>query len=149
MGAKQSVNAGKAKVDLNVDLTHMLCEALLLPPLRNSGMSFSQIVGSGNLHDNMIILKQESGYADVNDNSFLKAKHLEGSVFMDCGSDLGSARHVPGNPALRQGKPGFGVGFGYGIHYNTDIGQIRVDYAMNAFSRKTIYFGIHSGGGGS
>jgi hypothetical protein len=26
----------------------------------------------------------------------MKAKHLEGSVFMDCGSDLGSARHVPG-----------------------------------------------------
>ncbi|KAF0925264.1 hypothetical protein E2562_015975 [Oryza meyeriana var. granulata] len=360
MGAQQSVNAGKAKVDVHVDLTHMLCEALLLPPMRNSGATFSQIVGrislkhpslfgrsekldvildkginesnavvafrrprpewlsqqsfviqhtmtpeiavhgfpadnftrsgsrginlsrlslgvelnepatsnwtsgtsvkfehirpvnnvgrsiardhdgfpltcSGNLHDNMIILKQESGYADVNDNSFLKvnfqmeqglplvpksltfnrvkcaiskgiklgptflvtsltggsivgdmapyqafaigglgsvrgygegavgagrlclvanceytiplAKHLEGSIFMDCGSDLGSARHVPGNPALRQGKPGFGVGFGYGIHFNTDLGQIRVDYAMNAFSRKTIYFGINSGGG--
>jgi hypothetical protein len=26
----------------------------------------------------------------------VKAKHLEGSLFMDCGSDLGSARHVPG-----------------------------------------------------
>jgi len=75
------------------------------------------------------------------------AKHLEGSIFMDCGSDLGSARHVPGNPALRQGKPGFGIGFGYGLHFNTDLGQIRVDYAMNAFSRKTIYFGINSSGG--
>jgi len=75
------------------------------------------------------------------------AKHLEGSIFIYCGSDLGSARHVPGNPALRQGKPGFGVGFGYGLHFNTDLGQIRVDYAMNAFSRKTIYFGINSSGG--
>ncbi|ONM62535.1 Outer envelope protein 80, chloroplastic [Zea mays] len=307
MGAQQSVNAGKAKVDMKVDLTHMLCEALLLPPLRSSGVTLSQIVGrislkhpnlfgrsekldvildkgindsnfviayrrpraewlsqqsfvfqnirpvnnqghsiardhdgfpltcSGNLHDNMIILKQESGYADVNDNSFLKVnfqmeqglplvpksltfnrvkcavskgiklgptflvtsltggsivgdmapyqafaigglgsvrgygegavgsgrlclianceytiplvKHLEGSIFMDCGSDLGSARHVPGNPALRQGKPGFGIGFGYGLHFNTDLGQIRVDYAMNAFNRKTIYFGINSSGG--
>jgi outer membrane translocation and assembly module TamA len=54
---------------------------------------------------------------------------------------------MAGNPALRQGKPGFGVGFGYGIHFNTNIGQIRVDYAVNAFSRKTVYFGIHSGGG--
>jgi hypothetical protein len=26
----------------------------------------------------------------------VKVKHLEGSIFMDCGSDLGSARHVPG-----------------------------------------------------
>ena len=54
---------------------------------------------------------------------------------------------IAGNPALRQGKPGFGVGFGYGLHFNTDLGQIRVDYAMNAFSRKTIYFGINSSGG--
>ncbi|KAJ1263592.1 hypothetical protein BS78_09G197600 [Paspalum vaginatum] len=210
-------------------------------PVNNQGRSIARdhdgfpLTCSGNLHDNMIILKQESGYADVNDNSFLKvnfqmeqglplvpksltfnrvkcavskgiklgstflvtsltggsivgdmapyqafaigglgsvrgygegaigsgrlclvanceytiplAKHLEGSIFMDCGSDLGSARHVPGNPALRQGKPGFGVGFGYGLHFNTDLGQIRVDYAMNAFNRKTIYFGINSGGG--
>jgi len=210
-------------------------------PVNNQGRSIARdhdgfpLTCSGNLHDNMIILKQESGYADVNDNSFLKvnfqmeqglplvpksltfnrvkcavskgiklgptflvtsltggsivgdmapyqafaigglgsvrgygegavgsgrlclvgnceytiplAKHLEGSIFMDCGSDLGSARHVPGNPALRQGKPGFGIGFGYGLHFNTDLGQIRVDYAMNAFSRKTIYFGINSSGG--
>jgi outer membrane translocation and assembly module TamA len=54
---------------------------------------------------------------------------------------------MAGNPALRQGKPGFGVGFGYGVHFNTDLGQIRVDYAMNAFSRKTFYFSINSGSG--
>ena len=30
---------------------------------------------SGNLHDNVIILKQESGYADVYDNSFLKVSY--------------------------------------------------------------------------
>lgn len=212
-------------------------------PVNNDGRSISRdhdgfpLTCSGNLHDNMIILKQESGYADVKDNSFLRvnfqmeqglplvpksltfnrvkctvskgiklgptflvtsltggsivgdmapyqafaigglgsvrgygegavgsgrlclignceytvplAKNLEGSLFMDRGSDLGSARHVPGNPALRQGKPGFGVGFGYGVHFNTDIGQIRVDYAMNAFSRKTFYFSINSGGAGS
>uniref|UniRef100_A0A452ZID1 Bacterial surface antigen (D15) domain-containing protein n=1 Tax=Aegilops tauschii subsp. strangulata TaxID=200361 RepID=A0A452ZID1_AEGTS len=68
---------------------------------------------------------------------------------------FGSAVHfcsmimMAGNPALRQGKPGFGVGFGYGVHFNTDIGQIRVDYAMNAFSRKTFYFSINTGGAGS
>ncbi|VAH20981.1 unnamed protein product [Triticum turgidum subsp. durum] len=124
-------------------------------PVNNDGRSIARdhegfpLTCSGNLHDNMIILKQESGYADVKDNSFLRAKNLEGSLFMDCGSDLGSARHVPGNPALRQGKPGFGVGFGYGVHFNTDIGQIRVDYAMNAFSRKTFYFSINTGGAGS
>lgn len=71
-------------------------------------------------------------------------KELEGAVFMDCGTDLGSAHHVPGNPALRQGKPGFGVGFGYGMRFNSQLGQLRIDYAINAFHRKTVYFGINS-----
>lgn len=65
-------------------------------------------------------------------------------------SNMNNYSHITaGNPALRQGKPGFGIGFGYGLHFNTDLGQIRVDYAMNAFNRKTIYFGINSSGGGS
>ncbi|KAG0466092.1 hypothetical protein HPP92_017117 [Vanilla planifolia] len=34
-----------AKIDFNVDLTHKLCRALLVPPLGNSGSPFSQIVG--------------------------------------------------------------------------------------------------------
>lgn len=63
-------------------------------------------------------------------------------------SNMNNSSHITaGNPALRQGKPGFGVGFGYGLHFNTNLGQIRVDYAMNAFNRKTIYFGINSSGG--
>ncbi|XP_008787772.1 outer envelope protein 39, chloroplastic isoform X1 [Phoenix dactylifera] len=359
MGAQKSIHAGKAKIDFNVDLSHKLCSALLLPPLRNSSNPFSQIIGrlsikhpslfgrsekldvlwdkglndsniliafrrpklewlsqqsfvmqhsitpeiavhglpvdhfshsgsggvnlcrlsvgvdhnepatshwssttsikfehvrpvnndgrsisrdldgfpitcSGGSHDNMVVLKQESQYAIANDNSFTRlnfqmeqglpllskwlifnrfkfitskgvklgpaflvssltggsivgdmapyqaftigglgsvrgygegavgsgrsclvanseftiplTKELEGAVFMDCGTDLGSARHVPGNPALRHGKPGFGVGLGYGIRFNSQLGQLRVDYAINAFQRKTIYFGINSVG---
>ncbi|URE13786.1 outer envelope protein of 80 kDa [Musa troglodytarum] len=73
-------------------------------------------------------------------------KELEGTIFMDCGTDLGSGRHVPGSPALRQGKPGFGVGLGYGVRFNSHLGQFRVDYAINAFQRKTLYFGINGVG---
>ncbi|CAL9122998.1 unnamed protein product [Musa textilis] len=73
-------------------------------------------------------------------------KELEGAIFMDCGTDLGSGRHVPGSPALRQGKPGFGVGLGYGVRFNSHLGQFRVDYAINAFQRKTLYFGINGVG---
>jgi outer membrane translocation and assembly module TamA len=53
---------------------------------------------------------------------------------------------LTGNPALRNGKPGFGVGLGYGIRFNSNVGQLRLDYAINAFQRKTIYFGINCGG---
>ncbi|PKA66048.1 Outer envelope protein 80, chloroplastic [Apostasia shenzhenica] len=71
------------------------------------------------------------------------SKQLEGAVFMDCGTDLGSAHLVPGYPAIRRGKPGYGVGFGYGLRLNSHLGQFRVDYAVNALQRKTVYFGIN------
>ncbi|KAL0912062.1 hypothetical protein M5K25_018007 [Dendrobium thyrsiflorum] len=45
MGAQKSIHAGKAKINFNVDLTHKLCGALLVPSLRNSSSPFSQIVG--------------------------------------------------------------------------------------------------------
>ncbi|GKU93735.1 hypothetical protein SLEP1_g7303 [Rubroshorea leprosula] len=67
---------------------------------------------------------------------------LDGSLFLDCGTDLGSGRHVPGNPALRQGKPGCGVGAGYGIRFKSPFGHFQIDYAINAFQQKTVYFGI-------
>ncbi|KAE8727193.1 Outer membrane OMP85 family protein isoform 2 [Hibiscus syriacus] len=69
-------------------------------------------------------------------------KMLEGSVFLDCGTDLGSGRLVPGNPALRQGKPGSGVGVGYGLRFKSPLGHFQVDYAINAFQQKTLYFGV-------
>ncbi|KAK9279192.1 hypothetical protein L1049_012870 [Liquidambar formosana] len=67
---------------------------------------------------------------------------LEGAVFLDCGTDLGSGHHVPGNPALRQGKPGSGVGLGYGLRFKSQLGHFQVDYAINAFQQRTVYFGI-------
>ncbi|KAJ4826804.1 Outer envelope protein 39, chloroplastic [Turnera subulata] len=67
---------------------------------------------------------------------------LEGALFMDCGTDLGSGRLVPGNPALRQGKPGSGVGCGYGLRFKSPFGHFQVDYAINSFHQKTVYFGI-------
>ncbi|OAP03800.1 hypothetical protein AXX17_AT3G42750 [Arabidopsis thaliana] len=69
-------------------------------------------------------------------------KMTEGTIFLDCGTDLGSSRLVPGNPSLRQGKPGFGYGFGYGLRFKSPLGHLQVDYAMNAFNQKTLYFGI-------
>lgn len=67
---------------------------------------------------------------------------LEGAVFLDCGSDLGSGRHVPGNPALRHGKPGKGLGFGYGLRLKSPLGHLQVDFAVNALQQRTVYFGF-------
>lgn len=47
-----------------------------------------------------------------------------------------------GNPSLRQGKPGSGVGLGYGLRFKSQLGQVQVDYAINGFQQKTLYFHI-------
>lgn len=49
---------------------------------------------------------------------------------------------IAGNPGLRQGKPGSGFGIGYGIRFKTQLAHIKLDYAINAFQQKTVYFGI-------
>ncbi|XP_013630520.1 PREDICTED: outer envelope protein 80, chloroplastic [Brassica oleracea var. oleracea] len=69
-------------------------------------------------------------------------KMTEGTIFLDCGTDLGSSRLVPGHPSLRHGKPGFGYGFGYGLRFKSPLGHLQVDYAINAFNQKTLYFGV-------
>ncbi|KAI4301132.1 hypothetical protein L6164_034444 [Bauhinia variegata] len=69
---------------------------------------------------------------------------LEGVVFLDCGSDLGTSHRVPGNPALRKGKPGSGYGIGYGVRFKSQLAHVQVEYAINAFQQRTIYFGIRN-----
>ncbi|XP_076942748.1 outer envelope protein 39, chloroplastic-like [Bidens hawaiensis] len=67
---------------------------------------------------------------------------LDGALFCDFGSDLGSGRYVPGNPGLRHGKLGNGVGVGYGVRVKFPMGHFQVDYALNDYHQKTIYFGF-------
>ncbi|KAH1222403.1 Outer envelope protein 80, chloroplastic [Glycine max] len=69
-------------------------------------------------------------------------KMLEGAIFLDFGTDLRSGHLVPGNPALRQGKPGSGIGLGYGLRFKSQFGHFQVDYAINAFQQRTLYFGL-------
>lgn len=77
-----------------------------------------------------------------NELTFPLNKRMDGAIFLDGGTDLGSGRHVPGNPSLRQGKPGSGIGLGYGLRFKSQFGHFQIDYAINAFHQKTVYFGI-------
>lgn len=67
---------------------------------------------------------------------------LEGVAFVDCGTDLRSGYLVPGNPALRLGKPGSGLGLGYGLRIKSRFGHFQLHYAINAFNERSLFFGL-------
>ncbi len=68
---------------------------------------------------------------------------LGGSLFADYGSDLGTGRSVPGDPAGTRLKPGSGFGYGAGVRINTGIlGSLRLDYGRNNLGEERIQFGF-------
>lgn len=67
---------------------------------------------------------------------------VSGALFVDAGTDLGTADQVQGDPAGIREKPGSGFGYGVGIRVQSPLGQIRVDYAINDDGENRIHFGI-------
>jgi outer membrane protein insertion porin family len=71
---------------------------------------------------------------------------LQGSLFADFGSDLGSGASVPGDPAGCRQKPGAGYGAGAGVRIDTPIGPLRLEYAVNDARHRRFHLGIGSHG---
>lgn len=67
---------------------------------------------------------------------------LGGAVFADYGSDLGSGKSVPGDPAGTRLKPGNGFGYGLGVRVQTPLAPIRLDYGRNNLGEERIQFGL-------
>jgi outer membrane protein insertion porin family len=67
---------------------------------------------------------------------------LGGTFFADYGTDLGTGREVPGNPAGTRGKPGSGFGYGAGVRINSPLGPLRLDFGLNDRGESRIQFGI-------
>lgn len=67
---------------------------------------------------------------------------IGGALFVDFGTDLGTADNVPGSPADLRRKPGNGFGYGLGLRVQSPVGQIRVDYGINDEGDGRLHFGI-------
>ena len=67
---------------------------------------------------------------------------IGGAVFVDFGTDLGTAGDVPGRPAEIRNKPGTGFGYGLGVRIQSPLGPIRIDYGFNDEGDNRIHFGI-------
>ncbi|KAI4386261.1 hypothetical protein MLD38_004207 [Melastoma candidum] len=67
---------------------------------------------------------------------------VDGAVFADYGSDLGSGPSVPGDPAGARLKPGSGYGYGFGIRVDSPLGPLRLEYAFNDRRAGRFHFGV-------
>ncbi|CAA0805777.1 Outer envelope protein 80- chloroplastic [Striga hermonthica] len=67
---------------------------------------------------------------------------IEGALFADYGTDLGSGPTVPGDPAGARNKAGGGYGYGVGIRVDSPLGPIRLEYAFNDQRTGRFHFGI-------
>ncbi|KAL5697521.1 Outer envelope protein 80 [Ranunculus cassubicifolius] len=67
---------------------------------------------------------------------------VEGALFSDYGSDLGSGPSVPGDPAGARLKPGSGYGYGFGVRVDSPLGPLRLEYAFNDKHARRFHFGV-------
>ena len=67
---------------------------------------------------------------------------IGGALFLDAGTDLGTGKDVPGDPAGVRQKPGSGYGYGIGVRIQSPLGPIRIDYGINDSGGNQIHFGI-------
>ncbi|MFM9265625.1 BamA/TamA family outer membrane protein [Tychonema sp. BBK16] len=67
---------------------------------------------------------------------------IGGALFLDAGTDLGTGKDVPGDPAGIRNKPGSGYGYGLGVRIQSPLGPIRIDYGINDTGDNQIHFGI-------
>ncbi|KAK2371103.1 outer envelope protein 39, chloroplastic [Trifolium repens] len=74
--------------------------------------------------------------------SFPMWKPVEGVIFSDYGTDLGSGLTVPGDPAGARNKPGSGYGYGLGIRVDSPLGPLRLEYAFNDKNERRFHFGV-------
>jgi outer membrane protein insertion porin family len=71
---------------------------------------------------------------------------VEGTLFADVGSDLGSGALVPGDPAGARQKPGAGWGAGAGVRLETPIGPLRLECALSDAGRRRFHLGVGAHG---
>lgn len=67
---------------------------------------------------------------------------VDGALFADFATDLGTGSEVIGNPAGVRGKPGSGFGYGVGVRVESPLGPIRIDYGFNDEGDSRIHFGV-------
>ena len=71
---------------------------------------------------------------------FNQKVNLNGQLFVDYVSDLNSGGSVLGRPAIVRGKPGDGLGYGFGLNTNTPFGTATLEFAWSDRNENQVIF---------
>lgn len=69
-------------------------------------------------------------------------RFIGGAAFVDFGSDLGTSGDVLGEPGVIRGKPGTGLGYGFGVRINSPFGILRGDLGFSNQGDVRFQFGF-------
>lgn len=78
----------------------------------------------------------------VNLNTWDQTIPLNGVLFIDYASDLGTADAVIGQPAVVRERTGEGMGYGLGLQALTPLGMMRTEFALNDRGEHQFIFKI-------
>lgn len=68
--------------------------------------------------------------------------NLQGTLFADYGTDIGSKGTIIGNPGNNTQKPGKGHGRGLGIRIDSPVGPLRLEWAWNDLGATRFHVGL-------
>lgn len=75
-------------------------------------------------------------------DAFKEEFDIGGTLFIDYGSDLGTADDVSGIPAIARDKPGDGFGYGFGLRALTPVVVLKLEFGLNDDGDSLVTFAI-------
>ena len=96
-------------------------------------------VGAGS---SFLVASAEYRFPVASDLHILVDFDLQGTLFIDYGTDLDTADEIIGDPANARNKEGDGFGYGLGLHAKTDFGLVRMEFALNDEGDFTAHFTV-------
>ena len=118
-----------------------------VPPYEAFSMGGSETVrgyknGDVGTGSSFMMASAEYRFPIANDLKILVDFDLLGTLFVDYGTDLGTADKVIGEPANVRNKKGSGLGYGLGLNLKLDFGLVRGEFAWNEDGDFTTHFTV-------
>ncbi|KAL9322922.1 hypothetical protein ACSQ67_010975 [Phaseolus vulgaris] len=142
-----SVGSGRSYVVGSGEISFPMVRWEAMQKLHNSDNDYSR-------KSWVYFMSEESDAFDIFKKFRIMYGPVEGVIFSDYGTDLGSGPTFMSfqlfrvgsfsrcDPAGARKKPGSGYGYGFGIRVESPLGPLRLEYAFNDKKERRFHFGV-------